>query len=119
MRHHNANRKLSRESGQRRALLRSLARELVIREKIQTTEAKAKELRPFVEKLITRGKSVDGKATLASRRFLVGQIGSEAGKKVAEVLSPKFAKRAGGYVRIIHMARRISDGSNMAHVEFV
>lgn len=119
MRHHNANRKLSRESGQRRALLRSLARELIIREKIQTTEAKAKEVRPMVEKLITRGKATGGKITLANRRFLIGQVGAEAGKKVANVLSPKFQERKGGYVRIIRLPRRISDGSPMAHVEFV
>jgi large subunit ribosomal protein L17 len=115
MRHHNANRKLSRESGQRRALLRSLARSLVIREKINTTEAKAKELRPFVEKMVTRGKN----GTVATRRFLTGQIGPEAGKKIVDTLSPKFKERAGGYVRIIRMPRRISDGSPMAHVEFV
>ncbi len=119
MRHHNANRKLSRESGQRKALLRSLARSLIIREKIQTTEAKAKELRPFVEKLITRSKASDGTTTLATRRFLVSQVGTEASKKVADVLAPKFQKRSGGYLRIIHMPRRISDGSPMAHIEFV
>ncbi len=121
MRHHNANRKLSRKSGPRKALVRSLARSLVLQEKIQTTEAKAKELRPFVEKLITRGKASRGKntITLAARRFLISQVGSEAGKKIADVLAPKFQTRAGGYVRILHMPRRISDGSSMAHIEFV
>lgn len=119
MRHHNANRKLSRESGQRKALVCSLARSLILREKIRTTEAKAKELRPFVEKLITRGKTSEGNVSLANRRFLISQVGSEASKKITDILAPKFQNRSGGYTRIIHTPRRISDGSSMAHIEFV
>lgn len=72
-----------------------------------------------MEKLITRGKASEGTVTLAARRFLTSQLGAEAGKKVAEVLAPKFQNRAGGYLRIIHTPRRISDGSKMAHIEFV
>mgnify|MGYP001579263855 CR=1 FL=1 len=79
MRHHNVNRKFGREMNQRKALMRSLAYSLVVKEKIKTTEPKAKELRPFVEKLITFGK----KGTLASRRELETRVGKIAGKKIA------------------------------------
>lgn len=115
MRHHNANRKFGLPADQRKALLRSLARNLVVREKIQTTEAKAKELRPFVEKLITRSKV----NTLPTKRFLTTQVGHDGAKKLIESLGPKFAERKGGYIRVIKLPRRVSDGSSMAQVEFV
>ena len=115
MRHHNANRKLGRQADERKALLRSLAQALVIREKIKTTEAKAKELRPFVEKLVTRSKV----GSVANRRFLITQVGNEGAKKLVENLGPKFKERAGGYTRIVKLPVRVSDGSAMAHIEFV
>ncbi len=115
MRHHNANRKFGRETNQRKALLRSLAYSLVVKEKIKTTEAKAKELRPFVEKLVTFGK----KGTLASRRELETRVGKIAGKKIALILSPKYKETKGGYTRITKMIRRASDGAPMAYIEFV
>jgi large subunit ribosomal protein L17 len=115
MRHHNANRKFGLPADQRKALLRSLARNLVVREKIETTEAKAKELRPFVEKLITRSK-VDN---LATKRFLATQVGLDGAKKLMEIVGPKFKERNGGYVRIIKLPRRMSDASKMAQIEFV
>lgn len=115
MRHHNANRKFGRQADERKALLRSLAQSLVIREKIKTTEAKAKEIRPFVEKLITRSKET----TLADRRFLITQVGSEGAKKLIDVIGPKFKERNGGYTRIVKMPRRLSDGSKMAMIELV
>jgi large subunit ribosomal protein L17 len=115
MRHHNANRKLGRKSGKRKALLRSLAQSLVVREKVLTTEAKAKELRPFVEKLVTRSKI----GNIATRRFLITQVGTESTKKLMETLGPKFKERAGGYTRITKLPPRISDGSAMARIEFV
>lgn len=95
--------------------MRSLALNLVVREKIQTTEAKAKELRPFVEKLVTR--SMEG--TVANRRFLVTQVGTQGAKKLIETLGPKFKDRKGGYTRIVKMPRRLSDASPMAMIEFV
>jgi large subunit ribosomal protein L17 len=95
--------------------MRSLAQALVIREKIKTTASKAKELRPFVEKLVTRSKT-NGVVT---RRFLVNQVGDEGAKKLVEVLGPKFNERAGGYTRITKLPRRMSDGSTMAQIEFV
>jgi large subunit ribosomal protein L17 len=115
MRHANHNRKFGRPAKQRKALLKSLAYSLVVKEKIKTTEAKAKELRPFVEKLITYGK----KNTLASRRELNSRVGSIAAKKIATKLSPDYMDRAGGYTRITKMVRRNSDGAAMAIIEFV
>ncbi len=115
MRHHNANRKFGRVANQRKALLRSLAYSLVVKEKIKTTEPKAKELRPFVEKLITFGK----KGTLASRRLLDTRVGRIAGKKIALTLSPKYKETKGGYTRITKLIRRSSDGAPMAIIEFV
>ncbi len=115
MRHHNANRKFGLPADQRKALLRSLAQSLVVREKIQTTAAKAKELRPFVEKLITRSKN----GTVANRRFLINQLGEQGAKKLIDTVGPKFKERPGGYTRIIKLPRRVSDGSAMARIELV
>jgi large subunit ribosomal protein L17 len=115
MRHHKANRKFGLKTDQRRALLRSMAQALVVREKIQTTEAKAKELRPFVEKLVTRSKV----NTVVTKRFLITQVGSQGAKKLLESLGPKFKATPGGYTRITKLPRRMSDGSAMAQIEFV
>ena len=115
MRHHSVTRKFGRETTQRAALLVSLATALIEREKITTTEAKAKELRPFVEKLVTRSKS----GTLAARRILVARVGVNPSKKLIEVLGPKYKERAGGYTRIVKMPRRTSDGAPLARIEFV
>lgn len=115
MRHHNANRKLGRKTNQRKALLSSLALSLTIKGKIKTTEAKAKALRPFIEKLITLGQ----KGTLASRRLLEARVGAIAAKKIATDISPSFKGRPGGYTRITKMVRRTSDGASMAVIEFV
>lgn len=116
MRHHNANRKLKRERNQRRALLRSLARELFLRGKITTTEAKAKEVRPFAEKLITNAKGAD----LSSRRLVSSRMANNViVGKLVDVIAKKYTDRKGGYVRITKMNRRPSDGSKMAVVELV
>ena len=115
MRHGNVNRKFGREKGQRTALLKSLARNLVIRGRMQTTLAKAKEVRPMVEKMVTRGKS----GSLSSRRALIAELGDTrtAGKlmKVAE----GYKERPGGYVRITKLGARKSDAAEMALIEFV
>ncbi|MFH1473005.1 MAG: 50S ribosomal protein L17 [bacterium] len=115
MRHHNANRKFGRTKDQRNALLKSLAFSLALKGKIKTTEAKAKELRPFIEKLVTLGQ----KETLASRRLLVSRVGEIAAKKIANDISPTYKDRPGGYTRITKMVRRLSDGVPMAVIEFV
>lgn len=116
MRHANHNRKFGRVRNQRNALLKSLARSLVLKQKIRTTEAKAKELRPYVEKLITLGKS----ETLASRRLLVARVGADAARTITKGgLAAKYKERSGGYTRITKQVRRLSDGSPMAVIEFV
>lgn len=115
MAYHKAKRKFGREKNQRVALMKSLAYALTLKEKIQTTEAKAKSLRPFVEKLITLGK----KDNLATRRLLEARVGARAAKKIATDLSPRYKERAGGYTRITKMVRRASDGAKMAIIELV
>lgn len=115
MRHHNQNRKFGRVTKVKKALMHSLARSLVLHEKIETTEPKAKELRPFIEKLITRGKM----PTVAVRRMMAVKIGKNAGKVLVDSLAKKYADRKGGYTRITKTQRRLSDGSRMAIIEFV
>ena len=92
MRHHNARRKFGREANQRRALMRSLAVNLIKTEKIKTTEAKAKELRPFVEKLVTKAKVGD----LSKRRLVSSVIGVLSSKKLFDKIAPKYKDRNGG-----------------------
>lgn len=115
MRHHNSKRKFGRTKNQRNALLKSLAYSLALKGKIKTTEAKAKELRPFMEKLVTLGKS----QTLASRRILIARVGPQAAKKIATEIAVTHKDRAGGYTRITKMVRRDSDGAPQAVIEFV
>lgn len=115
MRHHNANRKFGRSKNQRKALLNSLARSLALQGKVKTTEPKAKELRPYIEKLVTLGK----KETMASRRALEAKVGPRAAKKIAEEYSKEYKERAGGYTRITKMSPRLTDASKMAVIEFV
>ena len=116
MRHHNANRKFGRVAKGRKALLNSLARSLVIHEKIKTTEMKAKELRPYIERIITRGKS----DTVGAKRFLFAEFGkTPTANKIILKLSPKYKDRTGGYTRIIKTGSRKSDNTKMAVIEFV
>lgn len=115
MRHHNQNRKFGRVVKVRKALMNSLARSLVLHSKIKTTEPKAKELRPFIEKLITKGKN----ATLSNRRSIVTKIGKDATVKLINDVSSEYTGRNGGYTRITKLGRRLADGSKMAIIEFV
>jgi len=116
MRHHNQNRKLGRKTDERRALLRSLANSLIRDERITTTEAKAKELRPFIEKLVTRSKT----DTLAARRIVLSRLDNQIQTaKLFKEVSPKYEKREGGYTRIVKLPIRKSDASKMALIEFV
>jgi len=110
-------RSFNRPANQRRALLRSLARSLIMHERISTTEAKAKELRPYIERLVTYGK----KNTLASRRMAVAKLGDKAAvKKLFDVLAPRFKERAGGYTRVIkRTARGSNDARKLAYIAFV
>ena len=113
MRKRKKGRKLSRKKGQRKALLRSLARELFLREKIKTTEAKAKEVAGFAEKQITKAKA----GTVSARRLLAKNFSAPIVKKLADEIAPQFKERKGGYTRIIKLGPRKSDGAKMAIIE--
>jgi large subunit ribosomal protein L17 len=115
MRHGNVNRKFGRQRDQRKALMKSLAYSLALKGKIKTTEAKAKELRPYMEKLITLGK----KETPASRRLLISRVGERAAKKIATEIAVTHKDRKGGYTRITKMVARKTDGAPQAIIEFV
>ncbi len=117
MRHHDKNRKLGRVKRVRVALLRSLARSLVLQEGITTTTAKAKALRPFVERLITASK----RNTVASRRSVLASLGDtqDAVKKLHDTIAPRFASRAGGYTRIIRLGRVGKRAIESARIELV
>ena len=116
MRHRVKGRRLKRTSEQKRALMRGLAQALIERGAIETTEARAKELRPFVEKLITKARS----GTLHDRRLAVRHIHKrETADKLFQELGPKLAKRAGGYTRILKTGHRKGDGAEMARIELV
>ena len=116
MRHRKAGRQLRRTSEQKLALMRSLASSLIEHGAIETTEAKAKELRPFVEKLITKARS----GTLHDRRLAGRHVQKrETADKLFQELGPKFAKRAGGYTRILKVGHRKGDGADMARIELV
>lgn len=115
MRKKQQGRKFQRKTGQRKSLLRGLARELFLREKIQTTEAKAKELKRVAEKLITRAKKGD----LASRRSIAQHFSKSLTKKIVDELSTRYKSRPGGYTRIIKLGPRKSDGAEMVIIELV
>ncbi len=116
MRHHVKNRTLGRDKRQRTALLRSLARSLILQEGIVTTIAKAKEVRPFVERLVTTSKQ----NSVASRRDVMTRLNSApATKKLHDTLAPRYAKRAGGYTRIIRLGRVGTRVTDAARIEFV
>ena len=116
MRHRKAGRSLRRTSEQRLALLRNLATSLIEQGAIETTEAKAKELRPFVEKLITKART----GTLHARRLASRHIAKRgAADKLFQEIGPAFAKRAGGYTRILKTGHRKGDGAEMARIELI
>jgi large subunit ribosomal protein L17 len=125
MRHNVAHRKLGRVTEHRLALLRNQAIALLRHERIETTMPKAKELRPFVERLITiarRGVAagdVAGK-TLHARRLVLAELpDTEVVSKLFETLAPRFADRPGGYTRILRVGYRRGDSAEVAHVELV
>src|SRR5215208_373191 len=125
MRHNVGHRKLGRVTEHRLALLRNQAIALLRHEKIETTMPKAKELRPFVERLITiarRGIAVGdaGGRTLHARRLVLAELpDTEVVGKLFETLAPRFADRPGGYTRILRVGYRRGDSAEVAHVELV
>ncbi len=116
MRHRHGYRKLSRTSSHRKALLKNLAIALIMNEKVETTEAKAKTLRSFIEKLITRARKGDFNAHRAVFAYLQDK---EATKKLVNEIAPKYKERNGGYTRIIKTRIRRGDAAPMAFIEFV
>jgi large subunit ribosomal protein L17 len=116
MRHRNKGRILGRTKSARELMLRNLATSLVLYEKVRTTEAKAKEVRPLVERMITTGR----RNTLTSRRALLKVLTTPgATKKVLEVLGPRYEGRNGGYTRIVKLGPRQGDAAPMVQIEFV
>ncbi len=117
MRHGKQRHKLSRDSAHRKALLRNLSRELIQHERIKTSQAKAKAVKPEVEKLITlaKGGSLHARrqalSTLGQDRFLV--------HKLFEEIGPRYAERPGGYTRIVKLGPRRSDATEMVFLELV
>ncbi|MEI8339260.1 MAG: 50S ribosomal protein L17 [bacterium] len=115
MNHHSSIRKFGRETDQRRALLKSLLSSFIEKGKIKTTEAKAKEIRPLMEKMITKARVAD----LAVRRLLITKIGAKATKKLVEEIAVNYKDRTGGYTRITKLPVRKIDAAKMALIEFV
>jgi large subunit ribosomal protein L17 len=116
MRHKIAGRKLQRKTGHRKALFRNMSAALIKHEQILTTAAKAKELRPYIEKLITLAK----RGGLSNRRIALSRLQDETQlKKLFDVLAERFADREGGYTRVIKAGYRGSDAAQMAIIEFV
>ena len=118
MRHLNAGRKLNRTSAHRQAMFANMACALIKHEQIETTLPKAKELRPIVERLVTKAKNANG--SLSTRRLLLSEIKDEKMvAKLFDVLGPRYAERPGGYIRILKSGNRFGDNAPTAVVEFV
>jgi large subunit ribosomal protein L17 len=116
MRHKVGGRKLQRTSAHRTALFRNMSAALIKHEQITTTLAKAKELRPYVEKLVTLAK----RGGLANRRLAMSRLMDDTQlKKLFDTIAPRYADRAGGYTRVIKAGFRASDAAAMAVIEFI
>jgi len=108
--------KFGRKRDQRAALMRSLAQALVLREKITTTHAKARELRSYIEKFVTKSKN----DTVNTRRMIAKDFrDAKAAKKLVSDIGPRYKERSGGYTRIIKRVPRKNDSAKMAIIEFV
>lgn len=116
MRHLNKGRKFSRMRGQRRAFIKGLEQNLIMENRITTTEARAKEIKPKVEKLVTLAKNNN----LASMRLLLTRLPKEAALKLYYEVAPRYKERKGGYLRIIKTSDyRKRDAAKQAIIEFV
>ena len=116
MRHGIRQRKLGRKSGHRSAMFRNMAAALIKHEQIMTTAPKAKELRPYIEKLITLAK----RGGLSNRRLAMSRLGDEAQlRKLFDTLAERYGNREGGYTRVIKAGFRGSDAAPMAVIELV
>ena len=108
-------RKFGRKRDQRKAFMKSLAEALVKHERIETSEARAKELRPFIERWVTKSR----RNNLHTRRMLEKRFSDETAKKLLNEIAPRFKNRAGGYTRIIKRVPRAGDGAKRAIIEFI
>jgi len=109
-------RSFGRKTGQRKALVKSLIRSLILEERISTTEAKAKEIRPMIEKLVTRART----DSVANRRIVSSRIGDAgAVKKLFTTIAPRFTGVTGGYVRIVKRPVKATTGRKEAYIAFV
>lgn len=116
MRHGISGRKFNRPTAHRQSMFANLAKSLIQYEQIKTTVPKAKDLRPIVEKLVTLGK----RNTLHARRQLIAKLGNnETATKLIDILAKRYAKRPGGYLRIIKAGYRYGDNAPMAYIEFI
>ena len=116
MRHSKKGRKFHRKKGQRKALIKGLINNLISSEKVEITEAKAKEIKPLAEKLITIAK----RQNLASLRILLSRLNKNSAQKLYYQIAPRYLERKGGYLRIIKIGKaRKNDKADMAIVEFV
>ncbi|MEK7110341.1 MAG: 50S ribosomal protein L17 [Patescibacteria group bacterium] len=117
MRHRKVGRKFHRETGPRRSFLKNLMGDLISAGRIETTETRARAIRPMVEKLVTLAK----KQTLAARRLVISRLENAAvGNKLFEDIAPRYKTRAGGYTRIVKIGKsRKRDGAPTATIEFV
>ncbi len=114
MKHMHGHKKLGKDAKHRQAILRNLTRALLTRERVLTTITKAKQLKPFAEKIITRAKQ----DTLHNRRLLYSELdNSKLLVKLFEDIAKRYAKRAGGYTRLIKVGMRKGDGSEMCYLE--
>ncbi|GIK76719.1 MAG: 50S ribosomal protein L17 [Acidobacteria bacterium] len=117
MRHRRNRHKLSRDAAHRKALLKNLSRQLIEHERIRTSQAKAKAVKPEVERMITIAKRGD----LHSRRLLLSRLGQDkfTVHKLVEEIAPRYSERPGGYTRIVKLGPRRSDSTEMVFLELV
>jgi len=115
MRHRKKRQKLAKTADQRRALLRSLISAIILKEKIVTIEGKAKKIRPFLEKYISRAKE----DTLVNRRFLLKNFSPKVVSKLMKELGPRYKVRSGGYCRINKLTIRKNDAARMVIMELI
>ena len=117
MRHHNTQKKFGRTRKVRTGFIRSLLVNLIEREHMVTTLARAKAIRPMVEKLVTKARAGD----ISARRMIAARLGNNEtmSKKLVEEVAPRFADRPGGYTRVVKMPQRTGDAAPMAIIEFV
>jgi len=116
MRHGVSGRKFDMPTAQRKALFRGLVRDLILHERITTTVTRAKEMRPFAEKMITLGKDGDLNARRKALQFVTDK---DVIAKLFTDIAPRYTTRQGGYTRIVKLGRRLGDGADMAIIELV